>query len=95
MERATISELKNHFSAYLKKVQAGEPVLVLDRDQPVARLERISPSEEPEGALARLEREGLIRRATQAVPLDLLKSAAPKSKQSVLKALLEEREEER
>ncbi|MEX1204473.1 MAG: type II toxin-antitoxin system prevent-host-death family antitoxin [Dongiaceae bacterium] len=31
MYRATISELKNRLSAYLRKVQAGETVLVFDR----------------------------------------------------------------
>ncbi|WP_369294471.1 type II toxin-antitoxin system Phd/YefM family antitoxin, partial [Klebsiella pneumoniae] len=36
MEKATISELKNRLSAYLKKVRAGHTVLILDRDRPVA-----------------------------------------------------------
>src|SRR3990172_3653082 len=40
MYKATISELKNHLSAYLKKVQAGETVLVFDRNRPIARIER-------------------------------------------------------
>ena len=38
MIRATISELKNGLSAYLRRVRAGESVLVLDRKTPVARL---------------------------------------------------------
>ena len=38
MEKATISDLKNQLSAYLAKVRAGASVLILDRDQPVARI---------------------------------------------------------
>ena len=51
MEKATISEIKNRLSAYLKKVKAGQSILILDRDQPVARLERVgsSPLSDPVG----------------------------------------------
>lgn len=35
---ANIATLKNNLSRYLKSVQAGEEVIVLDRDRPVARL---------------------------------------------------------
>ncbi len=78
MEKATISEIKNRLSAYLKKVKAGQSILILDRNQPVARLER-----------------GLIRRATQPVPVKALKTPVPKVKASVLESLVEERREER
>ena len=39
--KATISDLRNRLSDYLRKVRAGETVLVLDRDRPIARIERI------------------------------------------------------
>ena len=45
MERVSISKLKDQLSAYLKKVQAGETVVVTDRNKPVARLTPISASE--------------------------------------------------
>ena len=38
MTQATISELKNSLSAYIRKVKLGESVLILDRKTPVARL---------------------------------------------------------
>ena len=39
MEKATISQLKNSLSAYLKKkVRAGQTVLILDREEPIAVL---------------------------------------------------------
>jgi prevent-host-death family protein len=96
MEKATISQLKNSLSAYLKKVRGGQTVLILDRNEPIAVLERIEPSERPEGRLARLEQAGVIRRSRTAHPLEALaESKAPKTKESVVEALIDERREGR
>lgn len=95
MEKATISELKNRLSEYLKKVRAGHTVLIFDREQPVARLERVTGDAQGEGRLARLERSGLLRRARAQTPLKALRGALPKPKRSVTQALLEERRESR
>ena len=43
MKKAKIAELKNHLSRYLDHVRSGESVLVLDRDQPVARIVPLAP----------------------------------------------------
>lgn len=94
MVTASISELKNRLSEYLRKVQAGETVVVLDRNRPIARIERIVGKEADEARLSRLEAAGLIKRATKPLPLDLLRSPPPKSKRSVVEALLEERYED-
>ena len=40
-KRLLFLKIKNRLSAYLKKVKAGQSILILDRDQPVARLERV------------------------------------------------------
>ena len=95
MEKATISQLKDRLSAYLRKVRAGHVILILDRDQPVARLEAVHAQADPEGRLARLERAGLVRRPSSSVPLKALKAAAPKAKRAVSHALIEERREGR
>jgi antitoxin (DNA-binding transcriptional repressor) of toxin-antitoxin stability system len=95
MERASISELKSRLSAFLKKVRAGGVVVVYDRDQPIARIERIGDGESPEDRLGRLERSGLIRRGRALPPLELLRSRPPRSRQSVLGALIDERREGR
>ncbi len=95
MEKATISELKNSLSAYLKKVRAGQTVVVFDRDQPIARLERIEAEAGEDDSIARLERAGLLRRARTKVPIKLLKQPAPKAKRSVGGALIEDRREGR
>ena len=38
MIRATISEVKDGMSAYLRRVKAGESVLVMERRTPIARI---------------------------------------------------------
>jgi antitoxin (DNA-binding transcriptional repressor) of toxin-antitoxin stability system len=39
---STISETKNRLSELLRKVQEGETLVILDRRQPIARVERMS-----------------------------------------------------
>ncbi len=95
MEKATISRLKNRLSAYLKKVKAGVPVVVFERDRPIARIERIAAGVDPRGRLARLEAAGLVRRPSRPLPLKALKARAPASRASVVEALLGERAEGR
>ena len=96
MERATISQLKNSLSAYLKKVRAGQTVLILDRDKPVAMLERVDPRLLDDERLTRLERAGLIRRSKTARPLEALRGYKPiKTKASLVEAIIEERREGR
>jgi antitoxin (DNA-binding transcriptional repressor) of toxin-antitoxin stability system len=95
MEKATISQLKNRLSAFLKKVRAGQTIVVFDRDQPVARLERIEGEGRSDDRLARLERAGLLRRAGRRPPVKALRARAPEPTQSVVQALLEERRDAR
>jgi prevent-host-death family protein len=95
MEKARISELKNRLSAYLKKVQAGDTVLVLDRDRPIARIEPVAGAEGVGARLGRLTAAGLVRPPQRALPPRFLKSKPPRSRRSVLKALLDERAEGR
>ena len=95
MGKATISEIKNRLSAYLKQVRVGHSLLILDRDQPAARLERVESEQHPDDRLTRLERAGLIKRATQPMPAQCPERSAPKAKRSVLQALVDERREGR
>lgn len=96
MKKATISHAKNKLSQLIDWVKAGETVIIMDRDVPVARLEPIAQSKEmePLGRLERLERQGLIRRGKKKVPKDFFDQPLPKTKRggSIVKALLQERE---
>lgn len=95
MEKTTISQLKARLSAYLKKVRAGQTILILDRDEPIARLERVGgPASGPAGGddrLLRLERAGLLRRATGRLSVGALRKPAARTKARVLDALIEDR----
>ncbi len=71
MERVGVRELRRSASAILRRVAAGETVEVTDRGRPVAVLLKTMPS-----GLARLEREGLLRRA-EADLLDLVPVLLP------------------
>lgn len=98
MKKAKISELRNNLSRFLAYVRRGGTVRVFDRDVPIADLtpcSSTSTAAEGEAALAALEREGLLQRATKALPEDLLTRRLPKAKSSVLQALLAERLEDR
>ncbi len=98
MKRATLTETKNNLSALVDQVQHGETILILDRGRPVARLESaLGEGEDPEGRVARLERKGLLRRASISLPREILMTSPPQSAEggSVLDALLEERREGR
>lgn len=95
MQKVTISTLKNRLSAYLKKVRAGQTILILDRDKPIARIERVGDGSLPDDRLAELERAGLLKRASRPVSIEMLRAPAPVSGESVVDALLEERRQGR
>jgi antitoxin (DNA-binding transcriptional repressor) of toxin-antitoxin stability system len=95
VEKATISQLKNRLSAYLKKVRAGRTILIVDRDQPIARLERIEAGSASDDRISRLEKAGLLRRRKRPLGVAWLRRKAPASDASVVAALLDERREGR
>ncbi len=94
MERVAIGKLKNQLSAYLRKVKAGETVIVCDRNTPIARLEPISEKENEE-ILAQLAAKGVVRLPPEPWRPDQLACDPPNSQKSIVQTLLEEREEGR
>lgn len=96
MRTVKIAELKNRLSYYLRRVQAGESILVCDRDRAIARIERVDPraplvSDDAEW-LARLERGGVLRRGTGKLPRAWL-ARRPTVGVDVVAALLHERDQ--
>jgi prevent-host-death family protein len=97
VKTASITEAKNGLSALLDQVRAGESVLITDRGVPVARIEPVSPADDPDGWLVRLERKGLIRRGNGMPPDELLRRmreiTPPRMPEgmSLVDAVLEER----
>jgi prevent-host-death family protein len=97
MTSYSISDAKNQLSALLAKVRRGARIVITDRGVPVAVLGPVTQAEAPteadEARLARLEREGVIRRGTGKFPSSLLREAPPRALggASAVEALLEER----
>jgi len=91
---AAVSELKAGLSAYLARVKAGEEVVVTDRGTPVAKLVPIPRDEDPEmERMRRLAAQGLLRLPAKALPPGFWDGPLPEDPgDSVLKALLEDRE---
>jgi len=98
MEKATVSKLKDNLSAYLRKVRAGQAVVIYDRDVPIARLERIESTGQGSDRLALLQAQGVtrppIRQRSAANLRKALTSPLPHAAR-VLGALLEDRAEDR
>ena len=97
MATASISETKAKLSALLERVRSGESITITDRGVPVAQIVPLveMADAEWEARVRRLERAGLITRPTRKLESGWLSSRPlPKSRKSVLEALLEERRED-
>jgi prevent-host-death family protein len=98
MNKATISNLKNNLSAYLRKVRAGHPVVIYDRNVPIARLERIESTGSGSDRLAQLHARGIVKPPLRPISLTQLhlavKNPLPR-KVALSAALLADRDEGR
>ena len=96
VKRATVpvAELKKRLSYYLKRVHAGESILIADRDHVIARIERVRSSLSERGSdaewLDRLETSGIIRRGAGKLSPAWL-ARRPEIGANLLAALLDER----
>ena len=100
MVRATISEVKNGLSAYLRRVKAGEAILVMERKTPVARIvpvghgtEGIMDAVDRDAKLARLVQAEVVTRHSSGSPLNIVRQPIGQGC-GLLEAVLEERSEE-
>ena len=95
MTRVGVAELKASLSAYLRRVRAGESVVVTDHGRPIAKLVPLSIAEiDVDDRAAELERLGLVRSGSG--PLDASFWALPRpgdAEGRSLAILLAEREE--
>jgi prevent-host-death family protein len=95
METAAVSELKAKLSDYLKRVKAGEEVIVTERGKAIARVVPFTRSGPTPAEYEEMVRAGIIRPAENREPLppDFWDRVPKDPEGAVLKALLEEREE--
>ena len=96
MKTASISQSKNQLSALIDQVRQGEAIVITDHDRPVAKLvpAQAENGEEAAGALAQLERKGIIRRGNGEAHR-LAPRINPRDNASALAALIEYREQGR
>ena len=96
MKMASISQTKNQLSALIDQVRQGETIVITDRERPVAKLvpAQAEIGEEAAGALAQLERKGIIRRGDGEAHR-LAPRIKPRDGASALAALIEDREQGR
>ena len=94
--RATISEVRNGFSAFLRRVKRGESVTIVDRSTPVARLVPIEAAgvrDDGEAKLARLEAAGVVSRQATRSPLQTVVAWPRLPGTGLVEAIVETRRE--
>ena len=96
MTTATVSKLKASLSEYLRRVKAGEEVVVSERGRPIAKLVPMTGGDALPDHLAEMARQGLARAGTRRLSRAFWNLPRPRDpKATVRKALLEEREQGR
>ena len=94
MKTASVSKLKASLSAYLRRVERGEEVLVTDRGRPVARLTPVPSCEGLPAHLQEMIRNGQARMGSGKLPPGFWDLPRPKvAVADVLSALDEDRNE--
>ena len=87
---ASVTEIKNRLSHYLRVVARGGTVTVLDRGTPVAQ---ITPLRLPDEAVRPLAAAGLVRPPLARLPRGFFRRSLPASKRSVTDGLIDERDD--
>lgn len=91
-----VTALKASLSRYLRRVKAGEEVIVTERDRPVAKIVPITGTLPEAAHLRALEREGRIRLGTGRLPPEFWRLPRAKDAKGLLRrALHDERDEGR
>ena len=94
MSSVGIRALKANLSAYLRTVQNGQEITVLDRNVPVARIVPIDPAEEPESEEMELVAAGVLRMPKKPLPNDFWETApAGLSPETLIQTISQERDE--
>lgn len=96
MKMAAIHELKSRLSEYLAYVKSGNEVLVTDRGTPIAYLVPIPKTGKKRESLLEMQKQGLLKLGPGKLPDDFWEMPRLEDPEGlIMKALLEEREEER
>lgn len=94
MSSVGIRDLKANLSAYLKTVQNGQAITVVDRKVPIAKIVPIDPIEEPESEEMELVAAGVLRMPVASLPSGFWDDAPlAVSPEALIRAISEDRDE--
>ena len=92
MTVTTVSKLKASLSEFLRRVKAGEEVLITERGRVIARLSPPAFSPALPESIREMERNGLLKIGTGKLPKDFWRMPRPKDPKGLVRnALLKER----
>jgi len=77
VRNASVADLKDHLSSYLRQVRAGEEILICDRRRPVAKLVPLTTAGEANAEELALAAAGALRLPEQDLPDSYWDSPAP------------------
>ena len=95
MQTASVSQLKLSLSAYLRKVKAGEEVVITERGRPIARLLPLASTAALLDHVRNLEAQGLLKRGQKPLPPDFWDLPRPADPQGTVRAAVEQEREGR
>lgn len=94
MHQVPVTDLKNRLSEFLRLVKHGETIEVMERNVAIARIEAIVPASDSSGSrFQQLVREGVISQPKHRLEPEFFSFRPIACKESVVQALLEERDE--
>jgi prevent-host-death family protein len=94
MKSVNIAELKNRLNIYLNEVKAGEEILVLDRNQPVARIVPLTGSRDDDEELLALASQGKLRLGEGRLEEAFWEMPAPRVPIAALRRVVEQERDE-
>ncbi|MGH7264189.1 MAG: type II toxin-antitoxin system Phd/YefM family antitoxin [Candidatus Rokuibacteriota bacterium] len=93
MKAAAVFQLKSRLSHYLRRVKAGEEIVVTERGVPIARLVPIGARGDTHESLRDLERQGLMRVGSGKLPRNFWRLPRGRDPHALVRrGLVEERE---
>jgi prevent-host-death family protein len=96
MKSVNVAALKNHLSAYLNEVRAGQEILVRDRQTPIARILPVAHGAGEDEELQMLAAQGTLRLGEAPLDETFWALPAPRVRAATVKrALGQERDDDR
>jgi len=90
MKSVNVAALKNHLSAYLNEVRAGQEILVRDRQTPIARILPVARGAGEDEELQMLAAQGKVRLGGDPIDETFWSLPAPRVRAAAVKRALDE-----